>query len=302
LLLNNNIIKPQTKAYIFALTAVLLWSTVATAFKLALAIYDFFQVLFISSGVATFFLFIILILQKKLSLLFQIPKKERQKLVIAGLLNPFLYYIILFKAYSLLPAQIAQSLNYTWPIVLVIFSLIAFHQKLKPKTAISFLLGFLGVLIISFKGQPSLPPHTNFLGILLAIGSSLIWASFWIIKTTAKTDILVSLFVNFLIGFIASIATMFIFSSFPHYDNVSLAASIYAGLFEMGVTFLIWMLALKLSSSVAKISNLIFLSPFLSLIFISLILNEKILISTVTGLAVIIIGILTDKITFRKAT
>ena len=35
----------------------------------------------------------------------------------SGFLNPFLYYIILFKAYSLLPAQEALSLNYTWPLV-----------------------------------------------------------------------------------------------------------------------------------------------------------------------------------------
>ena len=33
-----------------------------------------------------------------------------------GLFNPFLYYLVLFKAYDLLEAQEAGTLNYIWPI------------------------------------------------------------------------------------------------------------------------------------------------------------------------------------------
>ena len=70
---------------------------------------------------------------------------------------------------------------------------------------------------------------------------------------------------------------------------------IYIGLFEMGITFLIWMTALEWSTTTARISNMIFLSPFLSLIFVHLILGEDITMSTVTGLIMIISGILTQQ-------
>jgi drug/metabolite transporter (DMT)-like permease len=63
----------------------------------------------------------------------------------------------------------------------------------------------------------------------------------------------------------------------------------------MGLTFLFWSKALKLSETTAKISNLIFLSPFLSLIFINTILNEAILASTFIGLIFIISGILLQR-------
>jgi len=293
-------VKNQTKAYLLALTAVLFWSTVATAFKLALENYDFLQFLFISSGISLLFLFLVLLIQKKLKLIFKIEKKDWSKLIVGGVLNPFLYYIILFNAYNLLPAQMAQSLNYTWPIVLVIFSLFAFKQKLKIKTSISFILGFLGVVIISFKGNLSLPENSNILGLILATGSSVVWASFWIINSSIKTDTVVSLFINFVVAFSLIVPLMFIFSSFPCYNTVSLSAAIYSGLFEMGITFLVWMTALKLSTSTAKISNLIFFAPFISLFIINMVLKEKILPSTIIGLLVIILGILIDKISFRK--
>jgi drug/metabolite transporter (DMT)-like permease len=48
---------------------------------------------------------------------------------------------------------------------------------------------------------------------------------------------------------------------------------------------------MKYTASTAKISNLIFISPFLSLIFIYFLLNEKILPSTFIGLGLIISGL-----------
>jgi drug/metabolite transporter (DMT)-like permease len=63
------------------------------------------------------------------------------------------------------------------------------------------------------------------------------------------------------------------------------------GIFEMGITFLLWSKALKYAESAAKISILIYLSPFLSLIFIHFIVGEKIYLSTILALLLIISGI-----------
>ena len=43
-----------------------------------------------------------------------------------------------------------------------------------------------------------------------------------------------------------------------------IAGGIYIGLFEMSLAFYCWSLALKATDNTAKISNLIFLSPFIS--------------------------------------
>jgi drug/metabolite transporter (DMT)-like permease len=67
---------------------------------------------------------------------------------------------------------------------------------------------------------------------------------------------------------------------------------IYIGLFEMGITFVVWLKALKYAENTAKVSNLVYLSPFISLIFVSIFVGEKIMLSTIAGLALIIGGIL----------
>ena len=60
----------------------------------------------------------------------------------------------------------------------------------------------------------------------------------------------------------------------------------------MGITFILWLQAMKLSTNTAKIANLIFISPFLSLLFISFFVGETILFSTFIGLIFIIMGLL----------
>jgi len=74
---------------------------------------------------------------------------------------------------------------------------------------------------------------------------------------------------------------------------------IYIGLFEMGITFVLWLNALKNAENTAKVSNLVYLSPFLSLLFVSIAVGEKILISTFVGLTLIIGGILIQQIKAR---
>jgi len=71
-----------------------------------------------------------------------------------------------------------------------------------------------------------------------------------------------------------------------------ITGSVYLGIFEMGITFVLWMMALKLSSTTAKVSNLIYLSPFVCLILIHFFVGEVILLSTVIGLIFIVAGII----------
>ena len=79
----------QRKAILFGLLAVLSWSTVATAFKLALQRMDHFQLLFLAVVFSLLSLGIVLIFQGRSGLL--LKAGPRQWLICAGLglLNPF---------------------------------------------------------------------------------------------------------------------------------------------------------------------------------------------------------------------
>ncbi|HKL82256.1 MAG TPA: EamA family transporter, partial [Desulfobacter sp.] len=68
--------KNQRKAYFFALATVLLWSTVASAFKVSLRYVSAVELLFFSSIFSVIVLAIILILQQKTALLVQASARD----------------------------------------------------------------------------------------------------------------------------------------------------------------------------------------------------------------------------------
>lgn len=280
---------------ILAFLTTILWSTVATAFKLTLRYIDFRNMLFYSS--LTSFLILSLINLFKNKKIFIIKsKKEILNSLFLGFLNPYLYYLILFKAYSLLKAQIAQPLNYTWPIVLSIFSALILKSKIKKINILSLLISFTGVFIISTEGNIFKIKVKEPLGVSLAISSSFIFALYWILNLKDKRNEAEKLSLNFFFGFIYILITQSLTGSLKIINFKGLLGSIYIGLFEMGITFLIWLKALKKSKNIALTSNIIYLSPFLSLFFINLILREKILISTFFGLILIVSGIILNRL------
>lgn len=287
--------KNNKKAYIFAGFAILFWGTSASAFKIGLKYLDYFQLLFIASLTSLTFLFIVILLQNKTSLLKQLHKSDISKSALLGFLNPFLYYTVLFKAYTLLPAQVAQPINFVWPIALVLLSVPILKQKISFKSIIALIISFIGVFIISSEGKILNLNFSNPLGIALALSSSIVWALFWLLNMKNNTDETIQLFINFIFAFVFISALTFTFSSFEINNLKGIFSGIYIGLFEMGITFVLWLKALKLAERTDKISNLIYLTPFFSLVFISLILKEHIYITTIFGLILIIAGIIVQQ-------
>ncbi|NOQ24775.1 MAG: EamA family transporter [Bacteroidales bacterium] len=292
--------KPQNKAYIYAGLTILFWGTSASAFKIGLKYLDYFQLLFIATLTTVVFLFVVLLYQKKLILIKQFSIKDYSHSMLLGFLNPFLYYTVLFIAYSLLPAQVAQPLNFVWPITLVLLSAPILKQKLKLKSMVALLLSFLGVILISSEGDIMNMKFSNPLGISLALGSSVAWALFWLYNVKDSRDEILRLFLNFTFALLFITITTVIFSDIKTLNLEGLLAGIYIGLFEMGITFVIWLKALKLVGRTDKISNLIYLTPFCSLIFISIFLNEKIFLTTLFGLILIVIGIVIQQVKKRN--
>jgi drug/metabolite transporter (DMT)-like permease len=289
----------QKKAYAYAIIVVLIWSTVASAFKISLRYLNYLQLLFYASLISLLILFIILIFQNKLSLLKTYSKKDYLHSAMLGLLNPFLYYIVLFKAYSLLPAQQAVSLNYTWAIQIVLLSVPLLKQKIGFKSVLAIIISYAGVLIISTQGNILALRVTNLYGVLLALGSAVIWALFWIYNIKDKRDEVVKLFLNFLFGFIFILIAI-VFSERLIIPKIpGFTSAVYIGLFEMGITFVLWLKALKLSKTTVQVSNLIYLTPFLSLLIINIMIGEKILISTIIGLILIVMGIIMQQYNTR---
>lgn len=282
----------ERRALVLGLGAVLLWSTVASAFKLSLHYLSPVQLLFWASLTSVCILGLVLALQGRLMELIWLPPGSLLRLGLPGLLTPWLYYLVLFKAYELLPAQEAQPLNYSWAITLSLLAVPVRGHRLGLRQLGAIALSYFGVLIIATRGAPFSLEFSNGLGVFLALASTLIWAAYWLWQTRSRVDPVTGLFCNFLFALPFITLTLWFSEGFSLPEARGLAGAVYVGMFEMGLTFLLWLRALRLTRSTARIANLIYLSPFLSLVFIHLVVGEEILASSYLGLLFIVGGVL----------
>ena len=281
----------QTQAYIYAGCVVLLWSTVASAFKLSLRYVEAPHMLLYATIVSALVLFVVAAWQGKLGQALACSPRQYARSAALGFLNPFLYYLVLFEAYDRLPAQEAQPLNYTWPVVVVILSAPLLKQPIGRVSLAAIAVSFFGVLVISTHGDLLAFRFSDPCGTALAVGSAFIWATFWLTNVRDDRDEVVKLLLNFAFGLVFVVVAALALEGPPPLDLRGIAGSAYAGAFEMGVTFVLWLRALSLSRTTAQVSSLVYLAPFLSLVLINVVVGETILASTVVGLVFIVGGI-----------
>lgn len=281
----------SSRAYLYGLAVVLLWSMSATAFKLSLRLVDPVQLLFYSTFFSVLALAGVLACQGKLGLVFSYTKTQYLRSLGLGLLNPVIYYLMVFKAYDLLPAQEAQPLNYTWAIALALLSVPLLGHKLTKWDVLATLIGYSGVVVISTHGDPLSLEFSDPLGVALAMGCTVIWALYWIFNARDDRDPVAALLLNFLFGLPVLAVICAIFSDLWPTDPRAFWGALWIGCFELGFTFVLWLTALKKAPSASKLSNLIFIAPFISLFFIRFVVKENILPSTFVGLLMVVAGL-----------
>ncbi len=293
----------ERRALGFGIAAVLLWSTVATAFKLTLAEFTPIQMLTVASVVSSVALLVICALQGNLKIIVPTFAANPGYYLLLGIINPLAYYMILFKAYALLPASQAQAINYSWAITLTLMAAFFLGQKIRKQDWVACVLSYLGVVVIATKGNVLALQFDSPLGVGLALLSTLLWAGYWILNTKNRADPIVGVLLGFLVALpFAAGLSWWEGASWHTITIKGWASVVYVGLFEMGVTFVLWLSALKLTTNTARISNLIFASPFISLILLATIIGEQIHPTTLIGLLLIISGLVIQQLKFTKRT
>ncbi|MBK5720111.1 DMT family transporter [Dysgonomonas sp. Marseille-P4677] len=295
----------SNKALIYGGIAVISWSTVATMFKMALKYLSHFEMLLIASFTALFIFCIVMTILKKWTDLKKLPPKQWGWFALVGLLNPVAYYLVLFKSYALLPAQVAQPINYAWPIVLLVLLAIIARQPIPKLKYIGMVLSLGGVAIISLGSGGISGQSLPLVGLLLAFLSAFLWATYWIVNNqNKKVDGIVALFLSFLFGsgylFIIALFVGVNLNSIP-----GILSSIYVGAFEMGIPFIFFGMAIRKTNNPVLVNQMCYLSPFISLFLIHMILGEQIYVTTYLGLFLIVFGIIFNEYLtkyFRKKT
>lgn len=281
----------NTKSIVLAGAAVLSWATVATAFKIALQHLRVFDMLLIATLTTTLIYAVVMTVEGKWGSLRGLSRRAAVGAMGLGLLNPVAYYLVLFQAYDMLPAQVAQPVNYAWPIFLLVLLAIFNHEPIPGGKYIGMAISVGGVVCISLGGG-GVEGSLSLGGILMALLSAILWASYWMLnnRLSGNADTTVSLFLGFLAGSIALLLIGTV-TGIQIGSTTGLLAGVYIGCFEMEIPFLTFGMALRLTKNPALVNQMCYLSPFLSLFLIAMVLGEKIAPATYAGLALIVAGL-----------
>lgn len=288
----------QNRAFLYAGLTVLMWSTIATALKLALAGLPATPLILVAMATALGVLGGLLLLRRGApGGLADIPAMTRGDwlniLAQGGIL--FCYYSLLLNAFDGLPAQVAQPINSTWALVLALLSAWILRQRLSLKEFLWMLFAYGGVVIVATGGSSGALGPIRLSSLACVLGSTVLNAVYWLVNAKSRVARLLSLFLSFgvaaLLGLLYLAVSGTLFHPLPQpLPWTSIFAAVAVGLFEMGIPFILWSNALRLSTSIARVSTLSFLVPFLSLFWVSLVLCEPIAVSTMVGLACIVSG------------
>ncbi len=278
------------KTYLLAGTAILMWSTMATISKLMLSTMGNYQVLCVSSLLAFLGTLVINGLSGKLKLLKTYRLKDYMIMTGVGLLGIFLYYSFYYLGMGRMLASQAFIINYLWPIMSILFAAILLKEKITFRKAMAITLSFFGVVIVTGKELIHFNPYMIF-GAAMCICGAVCYGAFTALSKKFYYEKGISMMIAFFTSFLLSMVMNLVTKGGWKMSFGELLGLGWNGVFSMAIGNTAWTLALE-KGNTAKIANLAYITPFISLIWTALILKEQITLWSVAGLCVIVLGIL----------
>lgn len=279
--------RDERRALGFAILAIAGWSTVATGFKLGLAELAPVQLLFLATSVST----VVFAAAATVCRSWRLTGRSLVQAAALGLVNPVLYYLVLFEAYDRLPAQVAQPLNYTWTLVLGLLAVPVLRQPLTGRMAFGALVSYAGVALLITRGRLDGWHTFDGVGLLLIAVTTVMWAGYWLMNARSILPALTLMTWSFLVATPVLGVLCWMGPGWPPLSVRTVGFGLWVGLLEMGLTFLCWQQALRLTGHAARLGQLVLVTPFLSMILIATVVREAIHPSAVAGLIVIVAGI-----------
>ena len=281
----------RAQSYLNLALCILLWATIPVASKKILSELSNLQMLFYSTVFSVFALGALLLWQRKISSLRDYTFRDFANMCWLGFLGAFLYYVLLYGAFARTSAAEGFILAYTWPILISLLAVPLLGERFTPARLLAILISFSGVIAIVTQGQMMALRVENLSGNLLALGGALVFALFSVQGKRASNDLTVAAFVYFCAALICSAAATALSGGLPLPSATVWGWLIYNGLLVNGLSYVFWFKALEHGDTFI-VSNLLYLTPAISLLFVLLFLDEPIHASAVSGLILILAGIL----------
>ena len=279
------------KEYLLAGISILSWASTAAVGTLMMDSLSELAVVFYNSLAATVFLLAVSAVTGRLRLLRTLRPKTICLLSALGLLGMFLMSVFFYYGLARLEAQQAYIINYLWPILIVFFSWLILKQPMTARTCAALLLSFFGVIIVATEGSLTDLAGIDLSGVVACLLGACCYALFSVLNMRVQCDKFVAMLVYYAATTVVSLLCLLVQGSVPVLTAAQWGGTIWLGMVTNGLAYTTWALAMDRGDT-AKLSNLAYLTPFLSLVYIFFLLHEPIRLSSYVGLVFILSGVL----------
>lgn len=283
------------KNYVYAGFTVFIWATMAAVAKLVLSDIPNLQTLSVSSVFSFLFLLLINAKTGTVRKMREYSAKDYAAMAGLGFLGLFLYSALYYYGLIQLSSQEACILNYLWPMMLVVFSAVILKEKLTFIKWMAMLCSFLGIIILSTGGGGAASGNV-YLGMASCIVAAAAYGLFSVLNKKADYNPNIAMMIMWLVVAVCAAVLGAFTETWVPIRGAQWLGLLWLGVVVDAVAYLLWALALKGTENTAKIANLAYLTPFLSLVVSRILLDEDIEPRAVIALAFIIGGILVQSL------
>jgi drug/metabolite transporter (DMT)-like permease len=279
----------QLKGTGLVLICVALWALIPVVAKLGQTRLDHHQFLFWSSLVSFGVLLGATTLRGELAQMRTYRRRDWGWLIFLGLLGTYIYYLLLYLGYATATGLAVLVMQYSWPLLIVLFSYWLLKEPLTAKKLIALALGFVGVALVLTKGNVQQLEVDN-LGVIALVGAgAACFALFSVLSKSVTLEPLGVTSVYFLAAGIASWLSMLIFSKFSWPTTPDLWPILLNGVLVNGFSYVFWLLALR-TTEASYLAPFTYLSPVLAAFYLVIFFQEPFLPVYGVGLLCVVLA------------
>lgn len=274
---------------LYALAAVLFWSTMPIVGKSLLTQFNSLEVLGYGSLIGAVFLSVLLLFSGRWRAFCRYTKRYVLQIFLTGFVGYFLYSVLYNEGLSLLPAHVAGTLNYTWPIFAIVLSAIFLKEKITARSFVSIAISMAGICVMMGNTAGS-SASGELSGYVCCLAAAVLYAVFNIANKKIGKDELPKMTLYLYIGGIFALLCN-IPNGFTRPDGRQTLGFLWIGIVIDALAYLLWAMAL-MTERTSLIVNLSYLTPVLSAALSVLVFREEITSGTLAGLVLILAGVL----------
>lgn len=291
----------QVRVYFYAVSAVLIWSTLAAMAKSLLTVIPTFEALFLSSLIASVFLLVQQGVRRGLRVFRAYDWRGYLAMAALGFIGLFVYSGLYFYGLTQLTSQEACILNYLWPMMIVLFAALLLGERITLRTAAALLLSFSGVLVLTLGGEGRADGNAV-LGALACVLAALCYGLFCVLNRKRNVDATVLMTVAWGVTALCALSVMLMAETWVALSWTQWAGMLWFGIFINAVGYLWWTMALQQAQNAAMVANLAYFVPLLSLVVSAVTLGEEMSRAALLALVLIMGGILLQNVRRGRKT